>query len=73
MRYIISLFILLSTGCLYGQSLKVTVKDGNSQELPYAHIKINGRPVEATDSSGVAYINVDKIRLGDTISALFRE
>ena len=71
MRYIISLFVLLSAGCLYGQNLKVTVKDGRSQGSPYAYIKINGRPVEATDSSGVAYINIDKIRLGDTISALF--
>lgn len=71
MKYIISLFVLLSVGSLYGQNIKVTVNDGNSQGMPYAHIKINGRPVEATDSSGVAYINVDKIRLGDTISALF--
>jgi len=71
MKYIISLFVLLSAGCLYGQNLKVTVKDGRSQGSPYAYIKINGRPVEATDSSGVAYINIDKIRLGDTISALF--
>jgi len=71
MRYIFSLLVLLFAVSLYGQNIKVTVKDGNFQELPYAHIKINGKPVEATDSSGVAYINVNKIHLYDTISALF--
>lgn len=68
---ILFLFVLAIQTTISAQNLKVTVKDGNSQGLPYAHIKINNRPVVATDSSGVAYINVNNIHLGDKISAIF--
>lgn len=63
--------VAIQTSIVSAQTLKVIVKDDNSQGLPYAHIKINGKPAEATDSLGVAYINVDRIQLGDTISTLF--
>jgi len=70
MRYIISLFVLLSTGCLYGQSLQVSVRDNNGT-LPYASIYINKNQSSVTDSEGIAYISFDKLNYGDTITSTY--
>jgi len=70
MRYIICLFVLLSTGCLYGQSLQITVRDNNGA-LPYASIYINKNQSSVTDSEGIAYIFFDKLNDGDTITSTY--
>ena len=70
MRYIISLFVLLSAGCLYGQSLQVSVRDNNGT-LPYASIYINKNQSSVTDSEGIAFISFDKLNYGDTITSTY--
>lgn len=68
------LFIILLTvhvSMVSAQRLKVTVQDGDSRGLPYAHLKINGTPVSATDTLGIGYIDVGLLKPGDTISASF--
>ncbi|MFA6334296.1 MAG: hypothetical protein WCX48_01915 [Bacteroidales bacterium] len=70
MKYIISLFISLFTGCLYGQSLQVSVRDNNGA-LPYASIYINKNQSSVTDSDGIAYISFNKLNDGDTITSTY--
>ena len=70
MKYIISLFILLFTGCLYGQSLQVSVRYNNGA-LPYASVYINQNLSGITDSDGIAYISFNKLNDVDTITSTY--
>ena len=71
-RGLLVLFVLIWQVCaLPGQGLKLTVRNDNAQELPYAHIHINGRPASATDVHGVIFIDFDRLHPGDTLSASF--
>ena len=70
MKYIISLFILLFTGCLYGQSLQVSVRDNNGS-LPYASVYINQNLSGITDPEGFAFLSLDKLNYGDTITSTY--
>ena len=70
MRYIISLLILLSNVCLYGQSLKINVRD-NQGALSFASIYINQDLCCIADINGIALISFDKLNYGDTITSTY--
>jgi len=70
MKYMISLFILLSAGFLYGQNLQVSVQDNNGV-LSYVSVYINQNLCGITDSDGMAYISFNKLNYGDTITSTY--
>lgn len=63
------LFVLFSS-CLYGKGLKVSVK-AEEGSLAFSYIYVNGTITCVADSLGVAYLPIDNINIGDSISASF--
>lgn len=63
-------FLLLS---LFGQAQNIEIKVLNtkSQPLHYAFILINSRPQTISDTSGIALIPINKLKINDTISVSY--
>lgn len=55
----------------FAQNIEITVLNRNSMPLPYAYILINNKPVEVTDTSGIANISLNKLIDNDTISVSY--
>jgi hypothetical protein len=71
MKMLFISMLLLQTVIGIAQNIKITVLNKNSQPMPYAYILINGKPVEVTDSMGMASIPADRIHIKDTISVKY--
>lgn len=63
--------LLLRNGITRGQSFEITVLNKNSQPMPYAYILVNNKPVEVSDTMGIAIIPLNKLAINDTISVSY--
>ena len=63
--------LLLHNGITLSQNIEITVLNKNSQPMPYAYILINNKPVEVSDTMGIAIIPVNMLKDNDTISVSY--
>lgn len=66
-----SSLLFLQNGITCGQSIKITVLNKNSQPMPYAYILVNNKPVEVSDTMGIAIIPLNKLAINDTITVSY--
>lgn len=64
-------FVFFQNGITKGQSIEITVLNKNSQPMPYAYILVNNKPVEVSDTTGIARIPLTKLTKNDTISVSY--
>lgn len=64
-------FLFLQNGVTRAQGVEITVLNKNSQPMPYAYILINDKPVEVSDTMGIAIIPLNKLAINDTISVSY--
>lgn len=69
-RTLLLLYCLFSIPLSFAQNqgFKVSVLDDTKEPLPGAHVFINKKPFDATDSLGQAVIPIQKLKTGDIIS-----
>lgn len=69
MKYLSLIFLLgLSSSIALSQDFEINVLDKSAQPMPYAFILLNGKPITVSDTLGKAFIRIDKLIEGDTIS-----
>lgn len=68
MKILLFIILLLYSGNGIAQNIEITVLNKNSQPIPYAYILINKKPVEDSDTMGIAKIPLHILHLNDTIS-----
>ena len=71
MRMLLSSILLLQTYFIFSQDFTITVLNKKSDPMPYAYILINNKPVEVSDTMGVAKIPVNLLKINDTISVSY--
>lgn len=71
MKILLIIFLILQTGISIAQNFEITVLNKNSQPMPYAYVLINNKPVEITDTNGIAIIPQNKLMNNDTISVSY--
>jgi hypothetical protein len=70
MKHYIFLFLtIFAFSALNAQTIEVKVGDLNGEALSYASIYINKDQSYVTNSEGIAYISLDKLNYGDTITS----
>lgn len=70
-QIILICILLLAGGKITGEDIEITVLNKNSKPLPYAYLLINGKPVEVTDTLGIAIIRDNLISVNDTLSVSY--
>ena len=53
------------------QELRINVVDQSNEPLPGSYIMVNDETVAATDPSGIAFVKLNTLKIGDTISASY--
>jgi hypothetical protein len=71
MKILIVTILLLQTGICIAQNIEITVLNKNSKPMPYAYILVNNKPVEVSDTMGIAIIPMNKLKDNDTISVSY--
>lgn len=61
----------MHNGIILAQNIEITVLNKNSQPMPYAYILVNNKPVEVSDTMGIAIIPINKLKDNDTISVSY--
>lgn len=71
-RFIVSCFVVMLMPAIRyaaAQDFKIAVQNDEGEPLPYIYISVNGQPRAQTDDSGTAYLSLERLREGDTVSA----
>lgn len=67
--FVLLLFVMLYS-TVSAQNLKVELKD-KRESLPYGYIYVNGKIKAVSDSTGIALLKANELKIGDTISATY--
>jgi hypothetical protein len=63
--------LIMHNGITFAQNIEITVLNKNSQPMPYAYILVNNKPVEVSDTLGIAIIPLYRLAYNDTISVSY--
>jgi hypothetical protein len=69
--FLIVIVLLFQNSIAFAQNIEITVLNKNSQPMPYAYILINNKPVEVSDTMGMAIIPQNRLSDYDTISVSY--